>query len=113
MAAASVAGAALATWNTILPPLPPKHFPVKGVLPPILDNMIHDGRLPVMIAIMINSGGGDGKGSERGLEYDTVSERYTTFIETEGTRPYLADPDFRADVVFDRTLFRVLEPIRP
>jgi enterochelin esterase-like enzyme len=55
----------------------------KGTLPPILDNMIHDGRLPVMIAIMINSGGGDGKGSERGLEYDTVSERYTTFIETE------------------------------
>ena len=54
-----------------------------GTLPPILDNTIHDGRLPVMIAIMINSGGGDGKGSERGLEYDTVSERYTTFIETE------------------------------
>jgi enterochelin esterase family protein len=52
-------------------------------LPKILDNMIHDRRLPVMIAIFIASGGGDGKGSERGLEYDTVSEKYATFIESE------------------------------
>jgi len=50
---------------------------------PVLDNMIHEHRLPVMIAVMINSGGGDGKGSERGLEYDTVSGQYTMFIETE------------------------------
>jgi iron(III)-enterobactin esterase len=48
-----------------------------------LDNMIHEHRLPVMIAVMINSGGGDGKGSERGLEYDTVSGEYTMFIEKE------------------------------
>jgi enterochelin esterase-like enzyme len=52
-------------------------------LVPVLDNMIHDHRLPVIIAIMINSGGGDGKGSERGLEYDTVSGQYAMFIETE------------------------------
>jgi enterochelin esterase-like enzyme len=52
-------------------------------LPVILDNMISDHHLPAMIAVMINSGGGDGKGSERGLEYDTVSDKYTTFIETE------------------------------
>jgi enterochelin esterase-like enzyme len=52
-------------------------------LPVILDNMIADHRLPAMIAVMINSGGGDGRGSERGLEYDTVSAQYTTFIETE------------------------------
>jgi enterochelin esterase-like enzyme len=52
-------------------------------LPVILDNMIDEHRLPVMIAVMIQSGGGDGKGSERGLEYDTVSDKYTTFIETE------------------------------
>jgi iron(III)-enterobactin esterase len=49
----------------------------------VLDNMIHEQRLPVMIAVMIQSGGGDGKGSERGLEYDTVSDRYTMFIEKE------------------------------
>lgn len=49
----------------------------------VLDNMIHEKRLPVMIAVMINSGGGDAQGSQRGLEYDTVSDKYTTFIETE------------------------------
>jgi enterochelin esterase-like enzyme len=58
-----------------------KNWPPR--LPPILDNMINDKRLPVMIAIMIDNGGGDAQGSERGLEYDTVSERYTTFVETE------------------------------
>ena len=55
----------------------------RGMLPKVLDNMINDHRLPVMIAVMINSGGGDGPGSERGLEYDTVSDKYALFIETE------------------------------
>ena len=49
----------------------------------ILDNMIADHRLPALVAIMINSGGGDAQGSERGLEYDTVSGQYAEFIETE------------------------------
>jgi enterochelin esterase-like enzyme len=49
----------------------------------ILDNMIYDHRLPALIAVMINSGGGDAQGSERGLEYDTLSDKYATFIETE------------------------------
>jgi enterochelin esterase family protein len=54
-----------------------------GTLPKILDNMIHERRVPVMIAVFINSGGGDGKGSERGLEYDTLSEKYAVFVEKE------------------------------
>lgn len=54
-----------------------------NTLPPVLDNMIHDKRLPAMVAVMINNGGGDGQGSERGLEYDTVSDKYTLFIEKE------------------------------
>lgn len=48
-----------------------------------LDTLIAKKRVPVMIAVMINSGGGDGFGSERGLEYDTVSDRYTRFVESE------------------------------
>lgn len=52
-------------------------------LPNILDNMIHDKRLPVMIAVMIANGGGDGTGSERGCEYDTVSGKYAEFVEAE------------------------------
>lgn len=54
-----------------------------GIFPTILDNMIADRRLPVMVGVMIDSGGGDAQGSERGLEYDTMSGKYAEFIETE------------------------------
>lgn len=49
----------------------------------ILDNLIAERRLPAMVAVFINAGGGDGKGSERGLEYDTLSTRYSDYIEQE------------------------------
>jgi enterochelin esterase-like enzyme len=55
----------------------------KGSLPRVLDNLIAAKRVPVQIAILIDSGGGDGPGSERGLEYDTVSEKYALFVENE------------------------------
>lgn len=48
-----------------------------------LDNLIAEHRVPVMIAISIGNGGGDAQGSERGLEYDTMSGRYTEFVEKE------------------------------
>ena len=48
-----------------------------------LDNLIAQHRVPVMIAISIGNGGGDAQGSERGLEYDTMSGRYGEFVETE------------------------------
>jgi enterochelin esterase-like enzyme len=51
--------------------------------PVVLDNMIAAHRLPVMILVMVDSGGSDAQGSERGLEYDTISDRYTRFIESE------------------------------
>ena len=69
------------------------------ILPPILDTLIHDRRVPAMIAIMIDSGGGDSKGSQRGLEYDTVSATYTTFIETE-VLPRIAQ-DYRVTFTSD------------
>ena len=47
-------------------------------LPTILDNMINDQRLPVMVAVMIDNGG-----SERSMEYDTVSDKYVQFVEEE------------------------------
>jgi iron(III)-enterobactin esterase len=52
-------------------------------LPHILDNLIAQHRLPVMLAIMIANGGGDAQGSERGLEYDTMSGKFAEFIEAE------------------------------
>jgi len=48
-----------------------------------LDNLIHQKRVPVMIAISIGNGSGDAQGSQRGLEYDTMSGRYGEFVETE------------------------------
>jgi iron(III)-enterobactin esterase len=48
-----------------------------------LDNLIAERRLPAMVAISISNGSGDAQGSERGLEYDTMSGRYAEFVETE------------------------------
>jgi enterochelin esterase-like enzyme len=48
-----------------------------------LDNLIAEKRVPVMIAISIGNGGGDAQGSERGLEYDTMSGLYAEFVEKE------------------------------
>lgn len=55
----------------------------RNLLPRILDNMIDEKRLPAMVAVMINSGGGDSLGSQRGLEYDAVNDTYAEFIEKE------------------------------
>ena len=48
-----------------------------------LDNLIAQKRVPVMIAISISNGSGDAQGSQRGLEYDTMSGLYAQFVETE------------------------------
>jgi enterochelin esterase-like enzyme len=48
-----------------------------------LDNLIAEKKVPVMIAISIGNGSGDAQGSERGLEYDTMSGKYAEFVEQE------------------------------
>lgn len=48
-----------------------------------LDNLIAKKKLPVMIAISIGNGSGDAQGSQRGLEYDTMSGKYAEFVESE------------------------------
>jgi iron(III)-enterobactin esterase len=48
-----------------------------------LDNLIAQKRVPAMIAISIGNGSGDAQGSERGLEYDTMSGKYAEFVEQE------------------------------
>jgi len=58
---------------------PKYHYSV----PTALDNLIHQKKVPVMLAVLVHNGGGDGPGSQRGMEYDTVSDTYTMFIETE------------------------------
>ena len=48
-----------------------------------LDKLIAEKKVPVMVAISIGNGGGDAQGSQRGLEYDTMSDAYAEFVETE------------------------------
>ena len=48
-----------------------------------LDKLIAEQKVPVMVAISIGNGGGDAQGSERGLEYDTMSGAYAEFVEKE------------------------------
>jgi iron(III)-enterobactin esterase len=48
-----------------------------------LDGLIPEHKLPLMVAISIGNGSGDAQGSERGLEYDTMSPRYAEFVEHE------------------------------
>ncbi len=40
-------------------------------------------KLPAFIVIAVENGGNDGKNSERGLEYDTMSDRFARFINDE------------------------------
>ena len=48
-----------------------------------LDHLIAEEKIPAMIAISIGNGGDDAQGSERGLEYDTLSGKYAEFVEQE------------------------------
>ncbi len=48
-----------------------------------LDALISEQRIPSMVAISISNGGGDAQGSQRGLEYDTMSPLYAEFVEAE------------------------------
>ncbi len=49
----------------------------------VLDNLIAQKRVPALVGISIANGGGDAQGSERGLEYDTMSGRYAEFVQRE------------------------------
>ncbi len=53
-------------------------------------------RLPAFIAIAVENGGNDGKGSERGLEYDTLSDRFARFINDEVLPAVLNNADIIA-----------------
>ena len=48
-----------------------------------LDHLIPAKKVPLMVAISIGNGSGDAQGSERGLEYDTLSGKYAEFVEQE------------------------------
>ena len=73
----------------------------------VFDNLIHRGEMPVTIAICVNPGvtpGGDGAQDRfnRSFEYDTVSDRYATFLidelipEVAKSYAITNDPNLRA-----------------
>ena len=53
-------------------------------------------RLPAFVAIAVENGGNDGKNSERGLEYDTMSDRLARFIHDEVLPAVLNDAKIKA-----------------
>ena len=53
-------------------------------------------QLPAFVAIAVENGGNDGKNSERGLEYDTMSDRLARFIAEEVLPAVLANTDIKA-----------------
>jgi enterochelin esterase-like enzyme len=69
-------------------------------MPTMLDNLIHEKRIPPIVAVLLSPG----PGGQRTIEYDTISDRYLNFVETEVlpriTREYqvafTTDPDGRA-----------------
>jgi iron(III)-enterobactin esterase len=69
-------------------------------MPVMLDNLIHEKRIPPIVAVLL----APGPAGQRTIEYDTVSDRYVNFVETEVlpriTREYqvafTTDPDGRA-----------------
>lgn len=84
-------------------------------VPVVFDNLIHEGAMPVTVAIMINPGvfgeklsGPQGWGrpkgmkSNRSVEYDTPNDDYVRFLETEilpevgKTVKLTKDPEMRA-----------------
>ncbi len=65
-----------------------------------LDNLTisknSERKLPPFIVIAVENGGNDGKGSERGLEYDTMSDRFARFINGEVLPAVLNNADIKA-----------------
>lgn len=71
-----------------------------GLVRNALDNLTiskdPERRLPAFIAVAVENGGNDGKNSQRGLEYDTMSDRLARFINDEVLPAVLNHPEIRA-----------------
>ena len=52
-------------------------------------------RLPAFVVISVQNGGNDSKGSQRGLEYDTMSDRFARFINDEVLPAVVSNAEIR------------------
>jgi enterochelin esterase-like enzyme len=69
---------------------------VKNALDNLTISTDPNRKLPAFIAIGVENGGNDGKKSERGLEYDTLSDRLARFINDEVLPAVLNNPEIKA-----------------
>jgi enterochelin esterase family protein len=53
-------------------------------------------KLPAFIAVSVENGGNDSYGSQRGLEYDTMSQRHARFLHDEVLPAVLNNPEIKA-----------------
>lgn len=72
-----------------------------GMIASALDNLAlsenAERSLPAFVVVAVQNGGNDAQGSERGLEYDTLSDRYARFIDAEVLPAVEAHAALRAD----------------
>ncbi len=69
---------------------------VKNALDNLTISKTPNRKLPPFIVVGVENGGNDGKGSERGLEYDTMSDRLARFICEEVLPAVLQNKQLRA-----------------
>ncbi len=55
----------------------------RGYVPTMLDNLIHQGDMPVTVGVFIQPGTLSSGGSNRSREYDTLSDQYARFLLEE------------------------------
>ena len=68
-----------------------------GDIRPLLDNMIADGQLPAMAIVFADPGG------DRSNEYDTASDKYYQFVETELLPEAIAQVMMQTNLVLNLT----------
>jgi iron(III)-enterobactin esterase len=69
---------------------------VRNALDNLTISLDPNRKLPAFIVVAVENGGNDGKNSERGLEYDTMSDRFARFINDEVLVAVLANPAIKA-----------------
>jgi enterochelin esterase family protein len=76
---------------------PWKLEPVRRALDNLTISTDPNRRLPAFVVVSVGPGGDDGKGSQRGLEYDTMSEREARFIYEEILPAVLSNGNIRSN----------------
>jgi enterochelin esterase family protein len=63
----------------------------------VVDNLIAANQMPVTILVLLNPGMNDDKRSNRSVEYDTLSNRYATFLEKDVLPRVTKDYNIKTD----------------